>query len=274
MTTDRISSPVINKEWGFTCRECPYVPEYSETDDFISVVRRNSTDPKITRSLNLRFPKRCKSCETMKKRHTRRKRQIGKVFTESENYGIFIKTYNRPKLITFALPSQRTMEYSDREKQIKLLDKKLPGARKSLISNGTLGGTYVIECTSRLVPFNNGGVLMEWKHHAHVHMVAVSNYVHHTKLPGYCEQLLPLGLGRINLEAPMSYNKVANYISKYLAKENQRHRSFGIMRGLEKFESGCRCKHEDFIAIPGDNESPWDWPEDAITMNYRNCECL
>ena len=97
---------------------------------------------------------------------------------------------------------------------------------------------------------------MEWKHHAHVHMVAVSNYVHHSKLKKYCEQLLPLGLGRINLEAPMSYNKVANYISKYLAKENQRHRSFGIMRGLDKFEKGCKCQHDD------------------LQINQFVCECL
>ena len=136
---------------------------------------------KETRSYNLRFPKRCKSCDTRKKRSTRRKKQIAQVFGESVGIGCFNPSYNRPKLITFALPSQRTMEYSDRHLQIKLLDKKLPGARKSLISNGTLGGTYVIECTSRLVPMSAGGVLMEWKHHAHVHMVAVSNYVHHTK---------------------------------------------------------------------------------------------
>ena len=256
MTSNRISSPVINKEWGFTCSKCPYVPEHTDQDDFISVKRRNPFDMKETRSYNLRFPKRCKTCDTRKKRATRRKKQIAQVFGESVGIGCFNPSYNRPKLITFALPSQRTMEYSDRNVQISELNKRLPAARKSLISNGTLGGTYVIECTSRLVPFSSGGVLMEWKHHAHIHMVAVSNYVHHTKLKLYCEQLLPLGLGRINLEAPMSYNRVANYISKYLAKENQRHRSFGIMRGLEKFDKGCRCQHDD------------------LQINEFVCECL
>ena len=256
MTSDRISSPVINKEWGFTCDKCPHVPEYSETDDYVRIPIRNSLDPRTNTSLNLRFPIRCKSCDTRKKRASRRRKQIAQVFGESVSIGAFIKTYNRPKLITFALPSKRTMEYEERHEQIKLLNKKLPGARKSLISNGTLGGTYVIECTSRLVPMNDGGVLMEWKHHAHVHMVAVSNYIHHSKIVKYCEQLLPLGLGRINLKAPRDQRKVSNYISKYLAKENQRHRSFGIMRGLPKFEPGCRCKHED------------------MQINEHVCECL
>ena len=73
----------------------------------------------------------------------------------------------------------------------------------------------------------------------------MSNFVHHSKLKDYCEQLIPLGLGRINLKAPRSYDKVAAYISKYLSKENQRHRTFGIMRNVPKWEPGCRCKHED-----------------------------
>ena len=70
------------------------------------------------------------------------------------------------------------------------------------------------------------------------------------------EQLLDQGLGRINLEAPKSSKKVSNYISKYLAKEGFRHRTFGIMRKVDKFEPGCRCKHED------------------MQINEHCCECL
>ena len=73
-----------------------------------------------------------------------------------------------------------------------------------------------------------------YKHHPHVHMVAVSRFVHWKKLPKYCEQLMEQGLGRINLEAPRNARNVSNYISKYLAKEGLRHRTFGIMRKVDK----------------------------------------
>ena len=142
------------------------------------------------------------------------------------------------------------------------------------MKSGTLGGTYVMECTTKMIWSDLATEEQMYKHHPHVHMVAVSRFVHWKKLPKYCEQLLDQGLGRINLEAPRNAYKVSDYISKYLAKEGFRHRTFGIMRKVDKFERGCRCKHDDFIALPGDDETPWNWPEDAETMNYRNCECL
>ena len=257
MTTDIISSPVINKEWGYTCKSCPWVPEVSDSDDFIRVKIRESDNPKENRSHNLRFPKRCKTCDTKKKRSTRRRKAIARVFGMSAGIGSFLPTYNYPKLLTFALPVQPSEEFEERNVQIKLLEEKLPKARKLLMKNGTLGGTFAIECTSRLANLDvYPEAFMHWKHHAHVHAVCVSNFVHHSKLKDYCEQLIPLGLGRINLKAPRSYDKVAAYISKYLSKENQRHRTFGIMCNFPKWEPGCRCKHDD------------------MQINHHVCECL
>jgi hypothetical protein len=259
MDTDTISSPVINKEWGFTCKSCPYVPEVCHEDDYIRVPR-NWKDPKYgetKKTVNLRFPERCKTCDTKKKRADRRKKAIARVFAMSAEIGAMNPTYNYPKLITFALPVQPSKDYEERYRQIKLLEKKLPKARKILMKNGALGGTFAIECTSRLANLDvYPEAFMQWKHHAHVHAVCVSNFVHHSKLSEYCEQLIPLGLGRINLKAPRSYDKVAAYISKYLSKENQRHRTFGIMRGIPKWEPGCRCKHDD------------------MQINHYACECL
>jgi hypothetical protein len=74
---------------------------------------------------------------------------------------------------------------------------------------------------------------MVYKHHAHIHMVAVAPFIHSSKLSEFCEILLPLGLGRINYVAPRgagSKNKVASYISKYLTKDGRVCASFGIMR--------------------------------------------
>ena len=257
MPTSIISSPVINKEWGFTCAKCPWVPSTEGNDDFIRVRIRNSLDPKESRSYNLKYPKRCTKCDTEKKRNTRRKKAIARVFGMSAGIGSFRTTYNYPKLITFALPNAEfNATLSRRDELIALMNKKLPRAIRTLMKSGTLGGTYVMECTTRLIWSDLATEKQMYKHHPHVHMVAVSNFVHYKKLPSYCEQLMDQGLGRINLEAPRNARKVSNYISKYLAKEGFRHRTFGIMRKVDKFEPDCHCKHED------------------MQINEHCCECL
>ena len=68
----------------------------------------------------------------------------------SEGIGQFIPIMKMPKLITFALPSVETIE-SDSSSEIKKLERLLPAARSLLTENGVLGGTYVIECTTRLI---------------------------------------------------------------------------------------------------------------------------
>ena len=159
-----------------------------------------------------------------------------------------------PKLITFALPSVETIE-SDNSYQVKALEKLLPNARRLLIENGVLGGTYVIECTTRLIWSDLAVEPQRWKHHAHVHMVAVAPGVQRSKLKDFCEMLIPLGLGRINYKAPKgkwveypgnrfyltAEKQVAKYISKYLVKDQRSSRTFGILRGREELvpsESG------------------------------------
>ena len=159
-----------------------------------------------------------------------------------------------PKLITFALPSVETIK-SEAEDEIKKLEKLLPKARSLLTENGVLGGTYVIECTTRLIWSDLAVEPQRWKHHAHVHMVAVAPGIHRSKLKDFCEMLIPLGLGRINYKAPKgkwieypgvrfyltAEKQVAKYISKYLVKDQRSSRTFGILRGREELvpsESG------------------------------------
>jgi len=159
-----------------------------------------------------------------------------------------------PKLITFALPSVETIE-SEAEDEIKKLEKLLPNARDLLTKNGVLGGTYVIECTTRLIWSDLAVEPQRWKHHAHVHMVAVAPGIHRSKLKDFCEMLIPLGLGRINYKAPKgkwveypgvrfyltAEKQVAKYISKYLVKDQRSSRTFGILRGTEVIvPSECR----------------------------------
>lgn len=143
--------------------------------------------------------------------------------------GMSPATYRMPKLITFALPSVESESYCDREIQIELLKKKLKIARSKLYDYGVLGGTYIIECTSRLLSFPEYP-LMSWKHHAHVHMVGIAPFVPRKHLKEFCEILLPIGLGRINYKVPKNSRAIASYISKYLVKDKNNSRTFGIMR--------------------------------------------
>lgn len=173
------------------------------------------------------------------------RRRVDAAFERSRSHG---STYARPKLITFALPSETSNSYTDRYAQIALLNSRLPRAREILKQHNVRGGIYVIECTSRLLPLEGYGQadpylerpghLYEWKHHAHVHMVAVAPYMRPAKFMQFCECLLPLGLGRLNVEAlgseRYSYrearDRVSRYISKYLNKDGGRCRTFGSLR--------------------------------------------
>ena len=175
-----------------------------------------------------RFPIRCRECEKKKKRFSRMVKRVDNIYFFS--MGFLNSTYRMPKLITFALPSQESESYSEREVQIELLKKKLKSARAILYEQGgVLGGTYVIECTSRLLPFPEYP-LLTWKHHAHVHMVAVAPFIPRKHLPEFCGCLSPIGLGRINYKVPKNSRAIASYISKYLVKDKNNSRTFGIMR--------------------------------------------
>lgn len=219
--------------YGFTCDECHFVPGQSDIDDYIRTDRISKrTGERATK--NLRWPVRCASCERNKKRFQRMHRRLEKIWDAS--YAQTSPRYKRPKLITFALPSEIT-ENPSGEEFVTALNKLLPKARTILQNNGVRGGTYVIECTTRFVVADpQGNLVFAWKHHAHVHMVAVAPFVHRTKLKSFCESLMPIGLGRINYVAPQGKYKdavrqVARYIGKYLVKDNRNSRTFGVMRG-------------------------------------------
>ena len=155
------------------------------------------------------------------------RRRLTKIYDTAESLDDW--KYRRPKLITFALPSLWTFD-PDGVDELKQLRDRLPGARKVLLEAGVLGGVYIPEMTTRCYEDIGGKV---YKHHAHIHMVAVAPFIHSSKLSEFCEILLPLGLGRINYVAPRgagSKNKVASYISKYLTKDGRVCASFGIMR--------------------------------------------
>ncbi len=259
-------SPYTSKEWAFTCSKCPYIPEGTreeiserfQVDGSVSYVMID-TEQELGVVVNPYYPKRCKDCERAKKRDYNTRKGVGKVYSMSAGIGCFNQTYNYPKLITFALMDdyyQTETPYEIRKHLVDKLNKKLPAAIKLLKKRGTLGGTFVLECSTKLVWSDLATEPQMWRHHPHVHMVAVSNFVHYTKLKQYSEMLLPLGLGRIHLKAPKGQRKVSNYIGKYLAKDGFRRRTFGIMRKVPKWEENCKCLHED------------------MEINANFCECI
>ena len=238
-------SPNVNKEWTFVCADCPYVP-YRDNDPSTVAMEMQidaSSHPWVASSPFV--PNRCRSCETRKKRRQRMKHRTRKIWRLAEE--IITPTYHFPKLITFSLLTDEyfSPDYNTRYVLLDQLNGLMPKARKILMRNGVLGGTFVFECNSRLQPIDEGQPLFTWRHHPHVHMVAIAPFIHHKKLVSFCEQLMPIGLGRINYKAPRSYGPTANYVAKYLSKQGLNIRSFGIVRNYKLPGNECQCKHDD-----------------------------
>jgi hypothetical protein len=228
--------------WGFVCDDCAHIPPRGGEPDYVTVDRRKTlpdgAEAIVTAFVGLHYPHRCRACERAKKRFQRMRKRVERVFDVAWAQGSSI--YRRPKLITFALPSAMTQNREDRNVELAALEKRLPAARRILKENGIRGGTYVTEVTSRsyLPPFDFvalGEDLRVWKHHAHIHMVAVAPFMQKKRLIEFSTCLTPIGLGRINYEAPRGSKKdaskrVARYISKYLVKDGMTSRTWGVMR--------------------------------------------
>lgn len=248
--------------WNFTCKACLHVPTRTLDEDNMQIEENDYQGiGKISKisgnesKRNLRWPVRCRQCDTENRRYHRMVKRLKRVYEFCEGIGQFLPILRMPKLITFALPSVETMEWNA-ELEIIKLQKILPKARNVLMENGVIGGTYVLECTTRLIWCDLAVEEQRWKHHAHVHMVGIGPAIRRDKLGEFCKMLMPLGLGRINYKAPKgkwiefpgarfyltAEKQVAKYISKYLVKDKRSSRTFGILRGnLEVFEEVDPC---------------------------------
>lgn len=217
--------------FSFTCEKCTYRGNRTHDSNYVSIKTVDGMGNALRRwSESDKYPERCTECNRKAKRHTRMVQRLTKIWRIS--YDLGDKRYSRPKLITFALPSLLTFN-PEPDSELQNLKQRLPEARKILMDHGILGGVYVPEVTTRSSVFMGTRC---YKHHAHVHMVALAPYMHPKTLKRFSECLLPLGLGRINYVAPSGHwksakRKVASYISKYLTKDGRRTSSFGIYRG-------------------------------------------
>lgn len=216
--------------FSFTCDNCTYRGNRTHDTNYVTTKTVDGLGNSYRSwSESDRYPERCRECSRQAKRHTRMVNRLDKVWQISYEQE---RRYQRPKLITFALPSIITF-FEEPHNELALLKSKIPAARKILMDHGILGGVYVPEVTTRSYEFMGTRC---YKHHAHIHMVAIAPFVHKSKLKDFCSILQPIGLGRINYVAPSgnwkkAKQKVASYISKYLCKEGRRTSSFGIYRG-------------------------------------------
>ena len=228
--------------WKYTCKNCGYIPdkdpilcddtirwippeaEYVKTDRISKRTGERGLSP-------LHFPDRCLSCKQRYRRATRMGKRVSRIYERANS---MYSTFKKPKLVTFAIPSEYfTWENNQdmrttREGEIARLNSKLPRARKKLMENGIKGGTYVVECTEKIIYDFDNFTHPQYKFHAHVHMVCIGKYVR--DLPVWCAQLIEMGLGRINYEAVKNKERLVEYVSKYLVKDKQQSRTFGIMR--------------------------------------------
>ena len=206
-------------------------------------MRRSGKNVGYTKSVNLEYPTRCASCETKKKRFQRMRKRVKAVWDRS-----FHERMGVPAVLTITFPSEWTFNPTP-EVEVAALAKALPRARKIMQNAGILGGTYVVECTTR--DTSSEMSVPAYKHHAHVHMVAVGPYVKSSEWEDWCRMLEPIGLGRIWYEkrAPgcdvqgcndkrCRHKKdwkglrdgIAGYISKYITKTARGCRTWGVMR--------------------------------------------
>jgi len=257
-------SPIqVKRPYGFTCPDCPWVPDRDDVPDYTRIMRRTGRNAGYTKSVNLEYPTRCASCETKKKRFQRMRKRVKAVWDRS-----FHERMGVPAVLTITYPSEWTFNESP-EVEVAALLKALPRARKIMQNAGILGGTYVVECTTRDSSSEMG--VPAYKHHAHVHMVAVGPYVKPAEWEAWCTMLVPLGLGRIWYEkrAPgcdidwckdkrCRHKKdwkglrdgIAGYISKYITKTARGCRTWGVMRkrlevpSLKNTQSGHPCKRQ------------------------------
>jgi len=255
-------SPIqVKRPYGFTCQDCPWVPDRDDVPDYTRIMRRTGRNAGYTKSVNLEYPTRCASCETKKKRFQRMRKRVKAVWDRS-----FHERMGVPAVLTITYPSEWTFNESP-EDEVAALLKALPRARKIMQNAGILGGTYVVECTTRDSSSEMG--VPAYKHHAHVHMVAVGPYVKPAEWEAWCKMLVPLGLGRIWYEkrspgCELDWCKdkrcrhkkdwkglrdgIAGYISKYITKTARGCRTWGVMRqrlpGTSQSSSpaGLQCK--------------------------------
>lgn len=227
--------------WGFTCENCVRVGSRLDKDDYIRIRDQKITEfPEnhtqivrdIVKSYNLRFPERCRDCERAKKRYQRMRKTLDSIWQYC--WSLPGSIYKRPKILTFGLPSSPT-ERSDSSFEIDLLKSKMKEALVILRHHGVRGGVYVTEVTSRLcnLDYYEHG-FMQWKHHAHVHMVCVAPWKNKKSLDQLNNCLGPIGLGYIYFEAPRgdvkaAKNHISGYIAKYLSKQGHRKKRFGCI---------------------------------------------
>ncbi len=228
-------TPSYNPQAGFTCENCAN-RIYDPNPDYVRVKKTVLVGRSDFKSIAIHLPSRCKECDGMYTRYKRMQRRTRKIwdFTMS----MPDRKYKLPKLITFNLDSGAS-ENAHPETEMKLLKKKMRQAKEILKTTaGVLGGTYVLESTSKIYGLRSGedwvkdNSFMAFSHHAHCHMVAVAPYHKDQTLINHI--LNPIGLGNINYLAVKHRKEVASYITKYLTKGKTRSVTWGIMRRSKK----------------------------------------
>ncbi len=244
---ERVLTPITSKEpsakftleynpqAGFTCEKCPnriYDPEPDYMRSGMLVSQRTGE----LKTYSLHLPARCARCDGIYTRYKRMQRRTTKIWKHCKNLGLHEWRYEYPKLITFNLDSGAS-ENAHPETEMKLLKKKMRQAKVILKDKlGVLGGTYVLESTSKIYGIRNGEdwvkdqAFMAFSHHAHCHMVGVAPYINADKLPMTEHILEEIGLGTINYKCVTKRKEVSSYITKYLTKGKTRSVTWGIMR--------------------------------------------
>ncbi len=165
-----------NPQAGFTCEKCSN-RIYDPNPDYVRIKKSVLKGKSDFKTISLHLPSRCARCDGIYTRYKRMQRRTTKIWKYCKNLGFHEWRYEYPKLITFALKSDKS-DSTKAENEMKVLRSKMRPAKKILLDKlGVRGGTYVLESTTKIYGIRNGEdwvkdqAFMSFSHHAHCHMV-------------------------------------------------------------------------------------------------------
>lgn len=192
-----------------------------------------------------KFPIRCRRCENNNRKESRMKRTLKTLCWFAKDHAPnYWDIY--PKMVTVTLPSEPLDLHDElynydlvKESQLRAVIAGWKKFRKyyELIM---LGGTYVVEITTKVNFDREKGNWFAPKFHAHIHAVVQMPYLDSKKglLQAFSESGRKFGLGLVHVKgkpkgepAYKYYRNIGNYLSKYITKGRRRQNPFGKLIG-------------------------------------------
>ncbi len=255
----------IHGHYGYTCEKCPSRGEYGIVGDFVQLPYLRETTQAQTTFCNegitnqiwikdshyvaIGYPDRCKECNARYQRKKRAFESIKRMEYARKTYEEFGgEKWKYLKFVTLTFPIEIGKE--SREDAINRIDKRYRKKREKLAELlDVKGGTDVLECVSKSTPSGTS-------HNVHYHCVWIMPKQPIKKIAKAMEKC---GFGRDQVRALKetewidslgrertrdAVQSAAEYLSKYLSKENthKRRKVWGDLREWKEYLDDEICR--------------------------------